>query len=404
VKAPNTRLDASSSAPTQWGALLGTVAAFAYGLVRFRDPATFVAEVDRLPRLFHDFIHYYIATANSFAMGENEAGGYLYSPLLAIALMPWASLGLVVAMAVWALIQALVISLLVLRTSKLGPPGFWGGFLAASLTLLSVATLHSLKWGQVGVILAVLMLEGSLALAKGRDLSASLLIGTAIALKFYPAIVWPLAFALKRFKAAIGALVVTAFLLLLPSFMVLGVRRTRNFYRRLSASLVDNSAAAAGDANSQAVAAWLRRTFDWEAGAAVVVTGLVLGLVALVLLYLGRRKAGGASIERGVLASLFLAALVPFFVPTCWPLYFCTLPPLALLTAQEWRRRPAGFGRALILGLLAVSCLAQTFPAVDIAGGWSRYVEQGWLLVANLTVALCALATLALPPPTTASE
>jgi hypothetical protein len=31
---------------------------------------------------------------------------------------------------------------------------------------------------------------------------------------------------------------------------------------------------------------------------------------------------------------------------------------------------------------------------VDLAGGWARYAESGWLLVANLAVATCAFVAL----------
>jgi|CXWL01.1.fsa_nt_gi hypothetical protein len=394
VTDPKTEPGASRVRSVRYGALVGTLAALGYAIARFKNSDGFIAAVDRSPRLFYDFKHYYFATAQSFSVGENEAGGYLYSPLLAIALMPVAAWGYEFAMAFWAIVQALALSLLVLRTSTLGPPGAVGGFLAAVLTLLSAASLHSLKWGQVGLILGLLMLESIVALARRREWAGALLLGSAIALKFYPAIVWPLAAAMRRVKGALGAIAVSAVLLVLPSFLVLGSRRTRNFYRRLMDSLSDNSRAAAGDPSSQAVLAWLRREFDWDPGAGVAALGVGIGLLALVLLYVGNRGAGESSAERGILAGLLLTSLVPFFVPTCWPLYFCALPALTLVTAEQWRLRQPTPGRAAALVILVLSGVAQTFPAVDMAGGWARYAERGWLLMANLAVVACALAVL----------
>lgn len=384
-----------SNAPAvRRGALLGTLAALAYGIARFRSPDGFITAVDRSPRLFYDFAHYYYATALTFRVGENEVGGYLYSPLLAIVLMPVAAGGFEFAMASWAMVQALALALLVLRTAKLGPSGAIGGFLAAVLTLLSTASLHSLKWGQVGLILGVLMLESIVAFARGRELSGALLLGSAIALKFYPAIVWPLAAAMKRVKGALGAILVSVILLALPAFAVLGTRRTRNFYRRLINSLSDNANAAAADPTSQAVAAWLRREFDWSPGMGVAVFGAAVGAIVLLLLWLGNRAPGAPTADRGILAGLLLTALVPFFVPTCWPLYFCALPALTLVTAGQWLRRASTPWRSLALVTLTLAGAAQTFPAVDLAGGWAPYAEGGWLLVANLAVAACALGAL----------
>jgi hypothetical protein len=238
------------------------------------------------------------------------------------------------------------------------------------------------------------MLESIVAFARRRELSGALRLGSAIALKFYPAIVWPLAAAMKRVKGALGAIVVSTALLVLPAFVVLGQRRTRNFYRRLMNSLSDNANAAASDPTSQAVAAWLRREFDWNPVVGVIVFGAVLGAIVLVLLYLGNRAPGPSSADRGILAGLLLTALVPFFVPTCWPLYFCALPALTLVAAGQWLRRASTLGRSLALVILALAGAAQTFPAVDLAGGWARYAEGGWLLVANLAVAACALGAL----------
>lgn len=394
VSEATTDTGVSNAAAVRRGALFGTLGAITYGLVRFRSADGFITAVDRSPRLFYHFAHYYYATALTFRVGENEVGGYLYSPLLAIVLMPVAAGGFEFALAAWAIVQALALALLVLRTSTLGPSGAIGGFLAAVLTLLSTASLHSLKWGQVGLILGVLMLESIVAFARRRELSGALLLGSAIALKFYPAIVWPLAAGMKRVKGALGALLVSVLLLVLPAFAVLGTRRTRNFYRRLINSLADNADAAAADPTSQAVAAWLRRQFDWNPEEGAVVFGAGVGAMVLALLYFGNRNPGAPAAERGILAGLLLTALVPFFVPTCWPLYFCALPALTLVTARQWLGRASTAGRSLVLMTLALAGVAQTFPAVDLAGGWARYAEGGWLLVANLAVATCAFVAL----------
>jgi hypothetical protein len=377
--------------------LVGTLAAIVYGVFRFGSAESFVASIDHTPRFFFDFVHYYYASAESLRQGRGPVAGYLYSPFLAIALMPLTSLWLELAMAAWAAVQALALALLILRTAALGPPGVLGGFLAALLTLLSTATLHSLKWGQVGLILGVLILEGVIALVRRRELTAAVLLGSAIAIKFYPAIVWPLA-ALRRRRAAAAILAVSAALLVLPPLLVLGERRTARFYRRLLTALSDTSATALDDPNSQAVTAWLRREFHAGGATEVALVGVALVLLTLVLLHLGEGcppgRFGGPPSDRGILGGLVLAALVPFFVATCWPLYFCTLPALTLLTAKRWWGLRPSIPRNIALGILAMAGLAQVFPAVDLAGGWIRYVDQGWLLEADLAAASCALASL----------
>ncbi len=387
------------TAAVQRGALVGTLAAIAYCAARFRTAEGFVRNVDRAVRLSFDFLHYYYASAEALLAGLNPVPGYLYSPVLAIFLMPWTLLGPEPAILLWTVLQALPLWFLILRCAALGPSTAAGGFLAALLVLLSTATLHSLKWGQVGLIVGVVVLESVIALARRRERAAALLLGSAIALKFYPAILWPLALALKRWRAAAGAIVVAFALLWIPSLLVLGSRRTLRFYSRIARAISDVSLVAVNDGNSQAVVAWLRRQFHVGSASEVAIVGAVLVLLTLILVRLGADESPssfqGTEVERGILAGLSLNGLVPFFVVTCWPLYFCTLPALTLLTVERWRRRPSSKSRSLALGILGLSGLLQTFPAVDLAGGWDGYVDQGLLLEANLGVLLCAFVSLA---------
>ncbi len=390
--------DLRRTASVQRGALLGTLAAIAYCVVRFRGAGGFVREVDRPVRLSFDFLHYYYASAEALWAGLNPVPGYLYSPALAIFLMPWTLLGPEPATLVWAVLQALPLWILILRCAALGPSTAVFGFLAALLVLLSTATLHSLKWGQVGLIVGVVVLEGVIALARRRERSAAVLLGSAIALKFYPAILWPLALALKRWRAALGAIVIASALLWIPSFLVMGSRRTLRFYSRIARAISDVSVVAVNDGNSQAVVAWLRRQFHFGDVSEVAIVGALLVLLTLILVRLGGgapESFQGTEEERGIVAGLLLNGLVPFFVVTCWPLYFCTLPALTLLTVERWRRRESSKSRSMALGILGLAGLLQTFPAVDLLGGWDAYVDQGFLLEANLGVLLCAFASLA---------
>jgi len=396
---PAEERDLRRTESAQRGALLGTFVAIAYAVARFRDGEGFARAIDRMPRLFFDFLHYYYASADALRNGLNPVPGYLYSPVLAVFLMPWTLLGPDLATVIWALLQALALSLLVFRCVALGSPGAVGGFLAALLVLLSTATLHSLKWGQVGLIVGVAIMEGVMALARRRDGSAALWVGFAIGLKFYPAILWPLAPALRRWRASLGMIVTAAVLAWVPSLLVMGERRTERFYLRIARSFSDASPAALANPNSQAVVAWLRREFSVGGAGEVALLGALMVLATLVFARLGAEAPEssfqGPEPERTVLAGLLLAALVPFFVVTCWPLYFCTLPGLTLLTVDRWRRRGPSVGRGLALGILFFSGLLQTFPAVDLVGGWDAYVERGVLLLANLAVVVCALVSLA---------
>lgn len=378
------------------GAFWGVLAALAYAVVRFRSGAGFASAVDGTPRLFYDFLHYYYASAEALVAGLNPVPGYLYSPALAILLMPSTLLGADLAMFFWAIFQGALLSLLVLRGVALGPEGVRGGFVSAFVVLTSAATLHSLKWGQLGLLIGVMMIEGVQALARRRERSAALLLGAAAALKFYPAILFALFLVRKRFLTLLFSALTAAALMWLPSLAVLGQRRTIRFYLRIARSFSDSAPSALADPNSQAVAAWLRRTFHQGSEAEAAMVGAFLALGAMVLLF--RSEAAefqGPGGERTILAGLILAALVPFFVVTCWPLYFCTLPALTLLTLARFLRREPSWLRLTVLGILAAGAVLQTYPTVDLSGGWDAYVQRGYLLVANLAVTGCAFLSLA---------
>jgi hypothetical protein len=380
---------ARSRASRRWlGVTAGVVAALLCLGLRFGSLHQLAREIDHTPRLFFDFQHYYLATARAVSEGRGPAGGYLYAPTLAIGLVPLTSLPLKDAHLAWGIAQGAATLWLVARTALLAPPTFLFGFLSAFAVLLSAAFLHSFKWGQIGAILAALILEGLSTLRRPGWSGAWL--GLAIALKYYPVILAPLLVVTRRIRVAAWTAVSAALLLGVVPWLYLGERRFLRFYGRVGEALRTTAGQAIGDSNSQAIEAWFLRFAGVETGSiAPAVAGAFL-LIALALLA-ARREGHPLG---PVVAGLATMSLVPFFITTAWALYFCLLPTLQVSLLGAWSARTSVAGRVFSVALL-LALVAQSLPAIDAAGGWAEYARSGALLVANVATLAAALGFLA---------
>jgi len=377
--------------PQAAGALAAAIAAGLYLAVRFRDVQGFVEAVDHTPRLFHDFSHYYYATARSVSEGRGPAAGYLYTPFFALLLRPLASLSLEQARWAWGGVQVLLVgslSVLALRWSRPTAPH---AFVAVAATLLSTAVLHDVKWGQVGVLLAVLGLAATWRYAAGRWLSAALLLSVAISIKLYPVVLVAMFLLRRDLRALATSGAAVALLTWALPLAVLGERRTRRFYRKVGAFLEATADTAAGDPNSQAFASWLPRLWrDPPAHAAEAIAAAAVLLAAAALL-----RAHIPPETRTAFASFLALALLPFGVATSWANYFASLPAFgAFLLGQV--RSHAALPRALLAAAILCALALASFPAVDLAGSWREYVGRRWLLQADLILLVAALVHLEL--------
>ncbi|CAN5279811.1 hypothetical protein BH09SUM1_BH09SUM1_32970 [soil metagenome] len=356
-----------------WPHIAVAAAIFAYWWFLFRSMQGFTDFMDYGGKLFGDFFYVFKDVGNTVFTTKEPPWGYFYSSFFAVFLGVLCKLPGDSEYYVWGLLEALVtltlwlVPLWFIRRSR--NPRFAAlrecSVLYTALYLLSIPILHCFRWGQMGVLLLILMLAASVLREKGKPNAAGAVLALAISIKFYPAVLL-LWFALRRDLRAIAvAIGVAGFLLVIVPSLTLGVRTNIAYVRHTQEAAYHMRPKVEADMNSQYFPSVIRRMVGKQPGEfrtpkhLLMLAGLILYVMNALILW---RLKDYAGIAPAVLAVLFLQAGFSFALLTSWPHYFVHLPLLQfILIAMAWRNTAMRW-RGVILGLAIASALASTLP------------------------------------------
>jgi hypothetical protein len=144
-----------------------------------------LARMDHVPGLLVDFGIYHDQVRRLLAPQASLSPHWLYPPLSALLLLGFGPLSGDVARPLWAGIQVLLCVWLMVQCAGRMPglPRSQRWACALGLVTASLPVAHCVKWGQLSVLVAMLSLIG----LRRTGWSGALLLGSAVALKFYPA-------------------------------------------------------------------------------------------------------------------------------------------------------------------------------------------------------------------------
>jgi hypothetical protein len=372
---------------------------WAYYAYEWRSFANFVRETDHCQLAFCDFVNHYYPQAQEIVDAVQPVDGFMYSATFAWVLAPIGRLPPVMALKVWAVLQAVLTALMVLPLSWLflrGTDRFWWRLAYFALSLTSIPLLHNFKWGQVSVLLTLCVIAAAF-LDGGRRVSvlAGFLMAFAAAIKFYPALFF-LIFLVRKQWLALAAAVMLAVLLLTLPMWPMGYERWRNFGRASKVvPLMDQEVVE--DPNAQyfirVLTADFASTFPRttsvsalkRAGRAVALLNILLVISA------GLLRIPDESRRRLIVCLLFLT--LPFVVTTSWTHYFVYLPFCQIcLTYEAARivRRGNQWRMSTVWVLGTVSAVLSSIPMMRAQANWLAYVTPGFVFYANLSALLAA--------------
>src|SRR4029453_12253478 len=209
------------------------LSAWAYYAYEWGSFANFVRETDHCQLAFCDFVNHYYPQAQEIVDAVQPVDGFMYSATFAWVLAPIGRLPPVMALKVWAVLQAVLTALMVLPLSWLflkGTDRFWWRLAYFALSLTSIPLLHNFKWGQVSVLLTLCVIAAAfLDGGGGVSVLAGFLMAFAAAIKFYPALFF-LAFLFRKQWLAFASAVVLAVLMLALPMWPMGYDHSRSFY------------------------------------------------------------------------------------------------------------------------------------------------------------------------------
>ncbi len=351
--------------------LLFSLAGFLAGLLvllaLFGDVSGFHQGMDFDGGELEDFRDFYHPTGEALLRTGRATPGFLYPPSFALALVPLGQLEASLAVDVWLCLQLLATGLLIglgLVLLRAEPP-LMG--LGVFLAVTGVPLAHNLHWGQVSVLLALLVLGAVLCEVRGNRNLAVVAIALAASIKVYP-LLFLLVPLLRGEKArSLRGVLLAAFLAVVLPMLALGPVQTVEFLGQMIGELGARRGEALVAPNAQAFAPVVAR---WTGLAAshLAWLGVVLALTQLPFL---RRVAGDP-----VLAYSGVAITLPLFVEPHWPHYFALLPFVQLVCLV--RGDAVARGLAGCSYLLSSLLLFRAFPEAEAYGG------SGLLLVADL--------------------
>jgi hypothetical protein len=267
---------------------------------------------------------------------------------------------------------------------RLAVPGFFLCILAADWQPF----LANLRQGQVGVVVALLVIAGWYSILRERALAGGVLIGFAALIKMYPALIllWLLLRNRRAFVAAIGALSAAAVFL----YLSIGVGGFLD-YMKAAKTVVEIFGRVRINYSlpsviSHVVAGPVQQSV-W-ASAAVTVTGAALLGYSMLLVV---RRSMPSPTEAALEFSIFVV-LACLLSPTCEAFYYPIL--LFPIVTMLHTIRPEAFLRSTI-GLLAI-LLCFSFPDQVVLRS-TEFLKPilgdriSWLLCSFPTLALLAL-------------
>ncbi|MBI2953250.1 MAG: DUF2029 domain-containing protein [Chloroflexi bacterium] len=295
--------------------------------------------------------------------GLSEASGYLYLPFLAVMVRPLALLPLQQAAAVWwllNLILALVSARLLLGLANIDPR-FPRTLLASGIVLLVPPVNMTIILGQVNIILlalltGVIFLLNSRPSLRWKEVLAGLMLGAAIVLKLYPALVLiPLAIR-RRWVPALWGLIGVVMALLIGIVGAGGTFNTAQYFFEVLPSL-----AATPEARNQSLFAMVQRmvqSYEYsfsvfssnnnivmqgkslvEAPAVAPAVVVLLSLMFALALWWGLRRLASRNGPIGIDISFSLTTSL-IVLPLVWDHYHTLLliPGATLLSFARWKR------------------------------------------------------------------
>ena len=370
----HTTWQASTSGPRQ-ARLLRITTLFAVLIVLLFVTKVVLTLVERANAPVSDLISYFDGAQRlrsglplyqpDFSLLRDGAYQFIYPPLLAFLLLPlptyqaawwcWATFSIICWLAALALLLRELSDDIRLKVSVI----WWPVLLAALINFPSV--LSHLFWGQLQLLLLLILVGSWLYLRRERDVAAGVLLGLAIALKIFPALLIVPLLAQRRWRCVAMA-AFTAIGALTLSFAAVGWDQGWFYLTRVLPDV--NRALGQYSPGNNSITSTIRNAIGDDRianGLSLVIRTAIVGAVAFSAWRLRKNPA------RVYALGVTTLMLVP---PVIWEHYF-VLAYLPWLDALSRMRRGQGVQLGLAYFLIATASLIYHTPA-----NWGPLVQS----------------------------
>ena len=311
-----------------------------------------------------------------------------YFPAFAIAAIPLGMLPLGAAKAVWFALSAAALVILLPLSVTLLPHRRQPAWLLIGVLVIGLGKYYAedLVLGQINTLVALVAALALLALNRGRETVAGLLVALAIVLKPYALILAPWIVA-RRQRASIAGLSIGLFLACILPALVYGLDGTVDLYRDWWRTVTTTTDGTLLHSDNVSLASlWAKRLGIGSAAAGLAAVSSVALLIAAAAIFLQRRSVDepeGAEVA-------VLLAITPLISPQGWD-YVLVLSTMTLVyVVNDFDRLP----RAIqVLSAGAIAAVGLTL--YDLLGRRLIYALLDLsVLTIGMTVLIAALVTL----------
>ena len=314
----------------------------------------------KVTRKMPDLAVYWVAAVRARAaepLYRIEDGHYQfkYLPAFAVLAIPGGAVPLHVAKSIWYVASIALLASLVTLSLSILPERRKPVSVLVVVTVLAMAKFfaHEVVLGQMNALFAVVVVGAVVALRRGREPAAGVLIALAIVVKPYAVIFLPWLFARRRPGSILTATMSLAGIIALPALLY-GFAGNIEQHRAWWKTVTESTAPNLTNADNVSVAAMFAKWMG--AGSAATTLALVTALLILIgagLVFLGRRK---VICPDGLEAALLLTC-IPLLSPQGWDYVFLVSTPaiMYLVNYHDLLPRPWQFLAAAAVATIAFS-------------------------------------------------
>jgi alpha-1,2-mannosyltransferase len=333
----------------------------------------------RLPGELRDIEVYWTAASRALhaePLYRASDGHYQfkYLPAFAVMFAPAALLPLQTAKALWFVVSAALLPLLIGLAIGLIPELRRPRWLLASVAVIVMGKFfgHELVLGQVNILFAVIVCAGVLMMRLDRDTSAAVLFVAGMAVKPYAVVFLAWITLIRRSRTALPSTVALAALLLLPAILY-GVPRTIELHHEWWTTVTASTAPNLTNNDNVSLAGMYAKWLGAGRTASLATLMSSLALLAVVAVSIARRqRVAGAEALEGAL----LLTLIPLLSPQGWDYVFLVATPAVVLFANYDDGLPA-FLRWTTRAALAVIGLS----LFDVMGRQHYATFMSWSVI-----------------------
>ena len=327
-------------------------------------------------------------SAEPLYRAEDEHYQFKYLPAFAVLAIPAGGVPLPVAKRAWYIVSIALLWSLVALSARILPEARRPMWVLAVLTVLAMAKFfaHEIVLGQVNALLAVIVVAAVLALRRGYERTAGVLITLAVVVKPYAIIFLPWLIARRRWASVAAAVASLVGVLLVPA-LVYGPAGDLDLHLQWWRTVSGSTAPNLTNADNVSIAAMFAKWMGAGPLAAALALGASLAILgAAVFVFLRRRS---VPFPEGLEAALLLTA-IPLLSPQGWDYVFVVSTPAIMYLVNYYDRLPRTWR---VLATAAIATIA--FSVYDVMGraAYSVFMSLSVITVCYLVV-LAALGTL----------